>query len=78
MIAAGVPFEPRYDSVATKLFAEELDRRVTRRAFGEAEAKRRALSEDRALTRAIELLNRSRTQTDLLRVASAASDGKAA
>ena len=44
MIAAGVPFEPRYDSVATKLFAEELDRRVTRRAFGEAEAKRRALS----------------------------------
>jgi carboxyl-terminal processing protease len=78
MIAAGVPFEPRYDSVATKLFAEELDRRVTRLAFGEAEAKRRSLSEDRALTRAIELLNRSRTQTDLLRVASAASDGKAA
>lgn len=70
--AAGVAIEPRYDSVATGLLAGELDRRVTRRAFGDAEAKRRTLDEDRALVRAIDLLRRSRTQQDLLRIASAA------
>lgn len=69
--AAGVRIETRFDSVATVLLGEELDRRVARRAFGDAEAKRRTLSEDRALRRAIEMLRRSRTQEDLLRIASA-------
>ena len=69
LIAAGVTIEPRYDSIGTRLFGEELDRRVARRAFGDAEAKRRVLREDRALLRAIELLHRSRTQSDLLRIA---------
>ena len=78
MIAAGVVIESRYDTVAARLFGDELDHRVARRAFGDAEAKKRALSDDRPLMRAIELLNRSRSQRDLLRVASAASDGKAA
>ena len=67
--AAGVRIEPRFDSVATVLFGDELDRRVARRAFGDAEAKRRTLHEDRALLRAIEMLRRSRTQEDLLRIA---------
>jgi carboxyl-terminal processing protease len=71
--AAGVTIEPKYDSVGTSLLSAELDRRVTRRAFGDAEAKKRTLGDDRALTRAIELLQRSRTQQDLLRVASAAA-----
>jgi carboxyl-terminal processing protease len=68
---AGVPIEARHDSVAVDLLGEELAHRVARRAFGEAEAKRRTLHEDRALTRAIELLRRSRSQGELLRTASA-------
>ncbi len=76
MREAGVSIEPRFDSVATRLLSDELDRRVARRAFGDAEAKKRALHEDRALMRAIELLQKSRTQQELLRIASAASGGR--
>jgi carboxyl-terminal processing protease len=76
--AAGVSIETRFDSVANLLLADELDRWVARRAFGDAEAKRRTLREDRALTRAIELLQRSRTQQDLLRTASTAPAEKPA
>jgi len=76
MRGAGVNVEARYDTVATNLLGDELDRRVARRAFGEAEAKKRTARDDRALTRAIELLRQSRTQQDLLRVASAASNGQ--
>lgn len=74
LTAAGVHVEPRFDTLATRLFAEELDHRVARRAFGDAEAKKRALAEDRPLVRAIELLQRSRSQSDLLKVASAQPD----
>jgi carboxyl-terminal processing protease len=76
--AAGVQIDARYDSVATALLSDELDRRVARRAFGDAEAKRRWLQEDRTLVRAMELLQKSRTQQDLLRVASAAPQDKPA
>jgi carboxyl-terminal processing protease len=69
--AAGVGIDARYDSVATELLSRELEIRVARRAFGDAEAKRRTTSEDRALLRAIEMLRRSRTQADLLRTAAA-------
>lgn len=68
--AAGVTIEPRFDSIATALLSEELDRRVARRAFGDAEVKRRSLHEDQALLRAIDMLSRSRTQQELLRTAS--------
>lgn len=71
MRAAGVVIAPRFDSVAAQLLGDELDRRVASRAFGDAEAKRRQLSSDRALVRAIELLKRSRTQDELLRIATA-------
>lgn len=73
LTGAGVTIEARFDSVAGRLLTDELDRRITRRAFGDAEAKRRTLSEDRALLRAIDLLQRSRTQKDLLRTASASA-----
>lgn len=76
--AAGVPIETRYDSVAAAMFGDELDRRLARRALGDGEAKKRALRDDRALTRAIELLQRSRSQQDLLRIASAGAGPKAA
>ena len=71
--AAGVTIEAKYDSVGHALLADELDRRVARRAFGDAEAKKRALGDDKALVRAIELLQRSRSQQDLLRIASASA-----
>jgi carboxyl-terminal processing protease len=74
--SAGVNIEARFDSVANSLLTDELDRRIARRAFGDAEAKRRTLDDDRALLRAIDLLQRSRTQKDLLRTASAASAGR--
>ncbi|MEX2152097.1 MAG: S41 family peptidase [Gemmatimonadaceae bacterium] len=76
--AAGVHLDARFDSIGTALLSDELDHRVTRRAFGDAEAKKRTLREDRALVRAIELLLRSRTQKDLLRIASAAPQDKSA
>jgi carboxyl-terminal processing protease len=76
--AVGVTIDARYDSVATALLGDELDRRVARRAFGDAEAKKRTLHDDRALTRAIELVQRSRTQQDLLRIASASASAKPA
>jgi len=75
---AGVNIEPRYDSVATVLFGDELERRVVRRAFGDAEAKKRALDDDQALQRSIELIQRSRSQQDLLRIAAAAASAKPA
>jgi hypothetical protein len=71
--AAGVIIDTRYDSVATALLSDELDRRVARRAFGDADAKKRTIDDDRVLRRAIELLQRSRTQQELLRSASAAA-----
>ena len=76
LTAAGVSIEARYDSVGSALLMDELDRRIARRAFGDAEAKRRTLNEDRALVRAIDLLQRSRTQKDLLRTASSPGAGQ--
>ena len=72
MSAAGVSVEPRFDSVGSALLTDELARRVTRRAFGDAEAKRRDLADDRALMRAVELLQKHRTLQELLRTASTA------
>jgi carboxyl-terminal processing protease len=73
--AAGVSVDAKYDSVGFALLTDELARRVTRRAFGDAEAKRRDLADDRALSRAIELLQKSRTQQELLRAGSASKNG---
>ncbi|MEK7402411.1 MAG: S41 family peptidase, partial [Gemmatimonadota bacterium] len=67
--AAGVTVDARLDSAGHAMLTEELVRRVTRRAFGDAEAKRRDLADDGALTRAIELLQKNRTQQELLRSA---------
>ena len=69
LIADSVTVETRLDSAGYALLTDELTRRVTRRAFGDAEAKRRDLADDRALTRAVELLQKNRTQQALLRSA---------
>jgi carboxyl-terminal processing protease len=76
--AAGVIVETRYDSVATAILGDELDRHVARRAFGDADAMKRRMQEDRALMRAIEFLQRSRSQQELLRIASATPDANSA
>ena len=78
LVAAGVRIDPKYDAVADRFLEDELVRRLTSRAFGEAEWKRRTLAEDRALVRAIDLLKKSRTQQDLLRTASAETPGRPA
>ena len=70
MAASGVTVDAKHDSAGFALLTDELARRVTRSAFGDAAAKRRELADDRPLTRAMELLQKSRTQQDLLRVAS--------
>ena len=76
--AAGVNIDAKYDSVATVLLSNELDRRLARRAFGDAEAKKRTFNDDRALVRAVDLLHQSRSQQDLLRIASGAAASKPA
>jgi carboxyl-terminal processing protease len=78
MRTGGVDIKPRFDSVAAALLGDELGRRVASRAFGDAEAKRRQLSSDRVLVRAMELLKKSRTQAELLRIASTVPQDKSA
>lgn len=69
LTAAGVKVEPElYNEGAT-----EIDRilrdRIAVVAFGDSTARRRSVQEDRQLTRAIELLDRGRTQQDLFAIA---------
>jgi carboxyl-terminal processing protease len=64
--AAGVVIDPKYDDIAGKLLTEDLARRVTRMAFGDAAEKTRALSDDHQLLKAIEMLRQSTTQSQLL------------
>jgi len=63
---AKVKLEPKYDSVSKVFLTRDLANRVTRMTFGEAAAKSRTLSEDHQLLRAIELLEHSATQAQLL------------
>ncbi len=74
--AAGVTIESRYDSVGLSLMGDELAQWVARRAFGDAEAKRREIDDDRALSRTIDLLQRSRSQQDLLRLATTSTPAR--
>lgn len=66
MNTAKVKIEPKYDSVSKVFLTRDLANRVTRMTFGEAAAKSRTLSEDHQLMRAIELLEHSTTQAQLL------------
>ncbi len=66
LAAADVKIDPKFDSTAKVVFARDLEQRVARLAFGDGAAKARNLPEDRQLQRAIELLERSPTQAQLL------------
>jgi carboxyl-terminal processing protease len=63
---AHVKIEPKYDSAAKVFLTRDLSNRVARMTFGEAAAKSRTLAEDHQLARAIELLEHSATQAQLL------------
>lgn len=68
--AAGVHIDPEFTGVARRLLGDDLANRVARLSFGEAAAKARRVSEDHQLARAIELLEHSSTQAQLLAAAS--------
>jgi carboxyl-terminal processing protease len=69
---AKVKIEPKYEQGARTFLTHDLANRVTRLTLGDAAAKERSLSEDHQLTRAIELLQRSTTQAQLLTAAGSA------
>jgi hypothetical protein len=66
LAAAGVTIDAKYHETAREFLTHDLAHRVTRIAFGEEAAKARTLSDDQPLVRAIELLQRSTTQAQLL------------
>lgn len=67
--AAGVQMDAKYDGAERRFLTHDLANRVARMAFGEAAAKQRSLADDRQLLKAIGLLRRSPTQTQLLALA---------
>jgi carboxyl-terminal processing protease len=67
--AAGVQLDTKYDTVEKRLLTRDLSQRVARMSFGESAAKLRVLDEDRQLLKAIELLQKSATQAQLLAAA---------
>jgi len=64
--AANVTVEPKYDGVARAFLVRDLANRVARLSFGDAAAKGRTIADDHQLARAIELLEKSSTQAQLL------------
>ena len=76
LAAAGVMIEPKFDVAARAFLSRDLERRVARLSFGEAAAKARALPEDHQLLRAVDLLQHSATQAQLLAAAAATPPGK--
>jgi carboxyl-terminal processing protease len=63
--AAGVEIDPKYRAVAEKFFLHDLEIRVARQAFGDAEVRKRTLADDPQLTRALDLLKGATTQKAL-------------
>lgn len=69
LASAGVTIDPKFEPAATKLLDRELDRRVSRLVLGDGGAKQRGLPEDHQLSRAVDLLSTTHTQTALLAAA---------
>ena len=66
LVAADVKLDPTYEAAARQFLMRDLEHRVARLSFGEAAAKARTLTDDHQLTRAIDLLQKSGTQAQLL------------
>jgi carboxyl-terminal processing protease len=71
LAAAGAPIDPRHAQGASRFYARELEHQIARAAFGDAGAKRRELSYDSQLTRAIALLRGAGSQDALFAAAEA-------
>jgi len=63
---AKVRIDPKFDETARKFLTNDLSNRVARLALGEAAAKERTLADDKPLSRAVQLLKNSNTQSQLL------------
>jgi hypothetical protein len=74
MTAAGVKLDPKFDPAARTVLTRDLENRVTRLSFGDAAAKARTLDEDHQLLKAVDLLKRNTTQSQLLAAAAPASN----
>jgi len=72
LATAGVKLAPANDSAGRTVLSRDLANRVARMSFGDAAAKARLLPEDHQLLRAVELLEKSTTQAQLLAAASPA------
>jgi hypothetical protein len=64
---ASVTIEPRLRVIAEKVLTRDLEVRVARQAFGDAEARRRTVSDDPQLARALEILGGAASPQDLFR-----------
>lgn len=64
--SARVKIDPKHEAAAEHFLVRDLEHRVARTAFGDATAKERDLPEDHQLARAIQLLEHSSTQAQLL------------
>ncbi len=63
---AGVKIDPKFDATAREFLSNDLERRVARLSFGDAAAKAREVPEDHQLVEALDLLQHSTTQAQLL------------
>ncbi|HEX3866628.1 MAG TPA: S41 family peptidase [Gemmatimonadaceae bacterium] len=64
--SADIKIEPSLESTAETFLTHDLENRVARLAFGDAAAKARDLADDKPLTKALDLLQHSSTQAQLL------------
>ena len=69
LTAKGVDISPKLYAAAPRYLDRLIEDRVSRFVEGDSTAKRRALSYDAPLDRAMQLMDKARTQQDLFRVA---------
>jgi carboxyl-terminal processing protease len=69
MAKDSVKLDPKHEAAARSFLMRDLSNRVARMAFGDAAAKARVIPQDKPLTKAIELLQKSPTQAQLLAAA---------
>ncbi|HTR77629.1 MAG TPA: S41 family peptidase [Gemmatimonadaceae bacterium] len=67
--AAGIPVDPTLRPAADSMLSRYLEVDIAREAFGDAEARKRTVSDDPQLERALDLLGKSHTQAQLLALA---------
>jgi carboxyl-terminal processing protease len=74
---AGIMIDQKYEPAAMRILDRELDRRVSRLVLGDAGARRRSVTDDHQLARAIALLSSARSQDALFAAARTSSNAAA-